>query len=151
MCQYNHTCHMHSCLNYEIIILYFKWQYLSLKKRDSRTCNSPHYYHNLSKKWFTHTYNDIKYYWHKYMYEWLGLKFMYYRTYIMNHECWLSLEKLNASSWRVLLSLIINDIILYHVIMNDMDETLEYWYTSKTSSISVVLMINEPYIESGIK
>ena len=59
--------------------------------------------------------------------------------------------KLNESSWRVLLSLIINDIILYHIILNDMDETLEYWYTSKTSSILVVRTINEPYIESGIK
>lgn len=31
-----------------------------------------------------------------------------------------------------------------------MDESLEYRYTSKPSSILVVLMISEPYIESEI-
>ena len=43
-----------------------------------------------------------------------------------------------------------NDIVLYDIILNDMDETLEYWYTSTTSSILVVIIINEPYIESGL-
>ena len=45
---------------------------------------------------------------------------------------------------------IINDNDSYDVVLNDMDGTLEYWYTSKTSSILVVLTINEPYIESGV-
>ena len=35
------------------------------------------------------------------------------------------------------------------MILNDEDETLEYWYTSWNSSTLVVLTINEPYIESG--
>ena len=124
---------------------------LDLKKRDSRTCNSPHYYHNLSKKWFTHTYNDIKILLTQ-IYVWMiGVKLYLLRN--LYNEPWMLtfFGKLNESSWRVLLSLIINDIILYHIILNDMDETLEYWYTSKTSSILVVRTINEPYIESGIK
>ena len=38
----------------------------------------------------------------------------------------------------------------YHIVVNDMNDTSEHWYTSKISSILVVFMIDKPYIVSGI-
>ena len=82
-------------------------------------------------------------YWRK----WIKFKVINYGTYIITSFDFLL--KTFASSQGILLLSNINDIFLSDMFLNDMDGTLEYWYTSYTSSTLVVLTINEFYIESG--
>ena len=58
--------------------------------------------------------------------------------------------KLNISFWRVLLLSTITTNDSYDEILNDTNETLEYWYTSKHFFTLVDLTIHEPYIESEV-
>lgn len=74
------------------------------------------------------------------------IEVMSYGTYIIKNFDFL--WELMQSSQRIILLSNIDDIAKHDMFLNDIDGTLEYWYTSWTSSTLVVLTIIESYIES---
>lgn len=132
MIKNNQICHMFFNTTIKIIsmsqVITFK-----LKEKNSRTWNSyinPHYYYNSSNKWFTYTYINIK--WLLMQVNIWMIEIKVYVLWNLYNELWVLIffEKFNVSSWKVFFPSRINDNDSYDVILNDMDGTFNYWYTS---------------------